>query len=233
MKMIDSHAHLYYDSYRDLPEVLERAEEAGVTQIICIGTDLQSSEKCIELAEKHPQLFATVGIHPHEAKMAPVQYLNFLENFLHHPKVVALGEIGLDYHYNHSSPDIQKRVFREQLELANSVEIPVVIHSRKSDDDLLYCIRKSNSKNGVVHCFSSGVETAKQLIEIGFYMSFTGIVTFGNNETEEVIVNFRIHYIPKIGSDVYVVYNHLLDEHENLTTLRNTAILKADFTYRF
>ncbi len=195
MKMIDSHAHLYYDSFHNLDEVLNRAEEVGVSKIICIGTDLQSSEKCIELAEKYTQLYATVGVHPHDAKLSPVRYLNFLENFLHHPKVVALGEIGLDFHYNHSSQDIQKRVFRQQLELANSLEIPIVVHSRNSDDDLLSCIRETNSTNGVVHCFSSGVDTAKQLIEIGFYISFTGIVTFGNKETESVVKSVDLNNI--------------------------------------
>ncbi len=177
--LIDTHCHIYDEQFRtDIFEVIQRAEDAGVEKIICVSVDLPSAEQCMTLAEKFPSVYASVGIHPHEAKEAPRRYLAELENFISHPKVVALGEMGLDYHYNFSPPDVQIRLYREQLEFAQSVELPVVVHNRKSDEDLIRETAASGNRYGVVHSFTGTPEMAEKILELGFLISFTGMVTF-------------------------------------------------------
>ena len=156
MNYIDTHCHIYMDRFDgDRDDVIQRAIDNGVKRIICIGVDLPSSEKCVEIAEKHPQVFATAGIHPHEAKDAPTLYLQELEAFYQHPKVVAVGEIGLDFHYNLSVEKEQITIYHEQLELAKSVDLPTVVHCRESNEQILNGIIQSNNSYGVIHCFAS------------------------------------------------------------------------------
>jgi TatD DNase family protein len=162
----------------DLPEVIQRAAEADVKRMICIGVDLSSSEKCLKIAESYPQVYATAGIHPHEAKDAPKGYLQELEQFYSHPKIVAVGEIGLDYHYNFSDVQQQVKVYREQLEMAKSVELPSIVHCRESDNDILSGIVDNDHANGVIHCFASDLSFAKAILDAGFHLSFTGLITF-------------------------------------------------------
>ena len=146
--------------------------------MICIGDRLSTSEQSINISEQYKNIYASVGIHPHEAKDAPKEYLDQLKNKATHKKVVAIGEIGLDYHYNFSNPNIQKKVFREQLELANDLDLPAIIHCRNSDDDLYACIKDSKNNNGVIHCFASNLEFAYKMIDLGYFISFTGMITF-------------------------------------------------------
>jgi TatD DNase family protein len=179
MNYIDTHCHIYmnhFDGDRDV--VIQRAIDNGVDRMICIGVDLQSSEKCLNIAEKYPQVFATAGIHPHEAKDAPPKYLHELEQFYQHAKVLAVGEIGLDYHYNFSDQKEQITVYQEQLELAKSVDLPTVVHCRESDDDILNGILYSENPYGVIHCFASTLPFAKKILKTGFHLSFTGLITF-------------------------------------------------------
>ena len=148
MTLIDTHAHISYEDYSDrIEEVIQAAEDNGVEKIISIGVDLSSSEECLKLAEKYPSVFATCGIHPHEAGKAPKRYLYELEEFTHHTKVVAIGEIGLDYHYDFSDRKIQRRVYHEQLEMAKSLDLPAVVHCRESDDDILDGIVRDEISN--------------------------------------------------------------------------------------
>ena len=187
MKLIDTHAHIYYDDYSDrMDDVIQAAADNGVEKIISVGVDLATSEECIRLAEKYPSVYATCGYHPHEAVKAPKGYLYELESFYEHPKVVAVGEIGLDYHYHFSEPRDQKKVFREQLEMANSLDLPAVVHCRESDDDILCGIQQSGHESGVIHCFTSSLDFANAILETGFCISFTGIITFVK-ELEEVV----------------------------------------------
>ena len=187
MTLIDTHAHISYDDYADkIDEVIQAAEENGVEKIICVGVDLSSSENCLKLAEKYPTLYATCGIHPHDADKAPKGYLYELETFSQHPKMVAVGEIGLDFHYDFSDRKIQRRVFHEQLEMAKSLEFPAVVHCRESDEDILEGIQNSGNKKGVVHCFASSVGFAQNVLESGFHISFTGMITFVK-ELEQVV----------------------------------------------
>jgi len=179
MPLIDSHCHLNDGKFKDdLDEVITRSEESGIMAMICVGTDLKSSEHAIDIADRYESVFATCGVHPHEAEKAEADYLKHLEAFSTHEKVVAIGEMGLDYHYNFSKPAIQKKVFRDQLDLAKSLQLPAVIHNRNSDDDLMIILKESGHFNGVVHCFSSGIKLAESLIQIGLKLSFTGMVTF-------------------------------------------------------
>ena len=186
--LIDTHAHLFYKDYRErLDEVLERAAEAGVGSIICVGLDLATSGQAIALAEAHPNLWATVGIHPHEVKDTPDDYLDRLKALASHGKVVALGEMGLDYYRNLSPPELQRKVFQGQLELAQSLDLPVVVHNREADENLMAIMLAVGHTKGVVHCFSSTPGFARKVIDFGFHISFTGTVTFGKNHNAAVL----------------------------------------------
>ena len=187
MIFIDTHAHINYEDYSDrINDVIKVATDNGVEKIISVGVDLLTSEESIKLAEKYSSVYATCGYHPHEANKAPKRYLYELEQFYAHPKVVAVGEIGLDYYYNFSEPRDQKRVYHEQLEMAYDIELPAVVHCRDSDDDVLSGIQKYSNSKGVIHCFSSNLNFANSILETGFYISFTGLITFVK-ELEEVV----------------------------------------------
>ena len=189
MKLIDTHAHIYYDKYKDdLEEVLDRALEQNIEKIICVGVDLRSSIKSLELAEKYEMIYATAGYHPHESKDASPSYLKELEEILSNDKVVAVGEIGLDFHYNHSDKKTQIKIFKEQLELSKSLNLPNIVHSRNADNDILNCLKETKSTNGVIHCFASNIHFANSLFSLGYIISFTGLVTF-SEDLKEVVNN--------------------------------------------
>jgi len=192
MTLIDTHSHIFYDYYSErMDDVIKAARDNGVQKIISVGVDLPTSEKCIQLAEKYPSVYATCGYHPHEAKKAPKRYLYELEQFYVHPKVVAVGEIGLDYHYNFSEPKEQKRVYHEQLEMAGDLNLPAVVHCRESDGDILIGIQKYGHQSGVIHCFASDLNFANSILEVGFHISFTGLITFVE-ELEHVVRNIPL-----------------------------------------
>jgi len=195
MELIDTHCHIYYDKYKnDLDEVIERAIKNNISKIICVGVDFESSMQSIKLAEKYDMIYATAGYHPHESKDANNQYIIELEQLLNHEKVVALGEIGLDFHYNHSNKKTQIKIFNEQLELAKALNIPCIIHNRNSDKELLESLSKVNIPRGVIHCFASNLDLAKKLIKKNLYLSFTGLITF-SSELELVIKNIPLEKI--------------------------------------
>jgi TatD DNase family protein len=199
--LVDSHAHLEGKRFdADREQVLERAREAGVETILAIGIgDGPGTLDCaIRLAEKqgeagstaasnHPKLYATVGIHPHEAALAADKDFAELEQLAKHPKVIAWGEIGLDYFYHHSPRDVQKQVFVKQMELARAAELPIVIHCRPSDNsddawvDCLGLVQEhwaASGLGGILHCFTGNWEQAKRGLDMGFMTSFAGNVTF-------------------------------------------------------
>lgn len=184
MRLIDSHCHLdspEFDADRDA--VIERAFEAGVEHMVAIGTgsgppDLEAG---VRLAEKYPAFYATVGVHPHDAAKAAPADLERLAGLLQHPKVIATGEIGLDYHYDFSPRDVQQKVFIEQMAIAAAAKKPIVIHTREAWDDTLALIEKywkPYGLPGIMHCFSGGPAEAERALELGFYLSFGGILTF-------------------------------------------------------
>ena len=193
--MIDTHCHLYDKKlYDDLDTILKNAHSANVKKMICIGDRIKTSLKSIELAEKYHNIFASVGVHPHEAKHVSTNYLNSLEKFAQHKKVVAIGEIGLDYYYNFSDSQTQKLIFLEQLKLAKKLKLPTVVHCRNADDDLYNTILESKSKCGVIHCFASNLNFAEKIIDLGYLISFTGMITFVK-DLEEVIKNINLKHI--------------------------------------
>ena len=194
MELIDTHSHIYYDKYTDINEVLDRARDNNISKIICVGVDIESSYKSITLAEKYDMIYATAGFHPHESKDAKKNYIIELENLLSHKKVVALGEIGLDFFYKHSDKETQINIFEEQLLLAKSMDIPCIIHNRESDKELINSINKTKNNNGVVHCFASNLDLATELIKLDFHLSFTGLITFAK-ELKHVIENIPIEKI--------------------------------------
>lgn len=184
MSLIDSHCHLDsadFDADRD--EVIARALDAGVEHMVAIGTgngppDLEAG---IRIAEKYPPFYATAGIHPHDAAKAGEADLARLEQLMKHPKVIAVGEIGLDYHYDFSPRDTQKSVFIEQMAIAARALKPIVIHTREAWADTLALLGEHWSPHGIagiMHCFSGGPTEARQAVDLGFYLSFGGIVTF-------------------------------------------------------
>jgi TatD DNase family protein len=182
---IDTHCHLDMEPYADdLEEVLARARLHGVTRIITVGIDAESSAKAVCLAEKYPQIFATVGAHPHNAAgLSDVDYL-LLEKLAAHPKVVAYGEIGIDLFHNFSPPDLQAEHFSRQVELAKELNLPLVIHDRDAHKEVMRILQKFAPfpAGGVMHCFSGDADLASRVIELGFYLSIPGVVTFKKSE---------------------------------------------------
>jgi TatD DNase family protein len=180
MRLFDSHAH--YDDAKfaeDRHGVLAALPKAGIGGVMNAASDLASAELGIGLAERYDFVWASAGIHPHEAKDAPPDYLERLVALLSRPKVRALGEIGLDYHYDFSPRETQLAVFERQLELALELDMPVIIHDREAHADTLRLVKKHRPP-GVVHCYSGSAELARELLKLGLYIGFTGVVTFAN-----------------------------------------------------
>jgi len=188
--LVDTHAHLQWASFgKDREKVISRARKVDVKYIVNIGFDLNGSREAIELAEKHKGLYATVGIHPHNASQLNENVLDKLRKLSENPKVVAVGEIGLDYYRNLSPRDAQKKAFEAQLFLAEELGLPVVIHDREAHADTLEMLSKFKGKiKGIMHCFSGSREMAEQYIKSDFYISFAGPVTFPNSHKLHEIV---------------------------------------------
>jgi TatD DNase family protein len=183
--MIDTHAHLndpVFDS--DRQEVLQRAHLKGIETIIDVSENLESAEDSLKLFEKETNVWSTVGFHPHLAAVANDADLQKFRSLLQNRKVIAVGEIGLDYYYEHQPRHIQLHVFDQMLGLALEADLPVIIHSRNSDEDLIEILSRKRSQGlrGLIHCYTGGLKTALHLLEMGFFISFSGIITFKNAE---------------------------------------------------
>jgi TatD DNase family protein len=186
--IIDAHCHLYYDSLaNDIDNVIQRANQAGVSRMVCVGTNIEDSKKCLTITENNDDIFASSGVHPHDSKDAHEGYVDEIYELMEYESMIAIGEIGLDYFKNHSDPEIQKKVFKEQMEVAQDLDKPVIIHSRDADTDLLQIISEYSNVVGVAHCFSSTLETAQAFLELGYYISFSGNITFKNSHLPEVV----------------------------------------------
>ena len=180
--LVDSHAHLL--SLEDPVDAVSRAADEGVGKIISIGTGLESSLATIELSRKYRGVYVSVGIHPHSASDFSEEAMRKFEGMLKDPKVVAVGETGLDYHYMNSPREDQIRSFEAHMELAKRHSLPFVVHVRDADEELLSMLKGANlgQRPGVIHCFSGDYETAKKYLDLGFFISFSGIVTFKRAE---------------------------------------------------
>lgn len=179
--MIDSHAHLNDERFAgQIPEVLARARAEGVQAVINVGSNLESSELAVQLAEAYDDMYAVVGLHPHEASELTTVLLDRMRELASHPKVVALGETGLDYYYEYSSRAEQQASFREQLNAAKELDLPVVVHSRDAAKDTLDIVREKAATPCVLHCYSGSWEMAKEYLDMGHVLSFAGPITFNN-----------------------------------------------------
>ena len=181
--LFDTHSHLNAEQFKeDLQEVIARMKEVGVSYTVVVGFDEVTIKKAIELAETHDFIYAAVGWHPVDAIDMTEEHLEWLEELAAHPKVVALGEMGLDYHWDKSPKEVQKEVFRKQVRLARKVNLPIIIHNRDATQDIVDILKEENASEvgGIMHCFSGSVEVAKQCVEMNFLISLGGPVTFKN-----------------------------------------------------
>lgn len=191
--IVDTHCHLDFERFDDdRAQVIERALSAGVEQIIIPALDLQNCEKVLRLAEKFTAVYSAIGIHPNSSADWQDSWIPILRDYAQHDKVVAIGEIGLDYYWDKSPKDVQHRAFSQQLALADELNLPVIVHNRESDADVVKLIAESplNGKvsPGVLHSFSTNWEIAEAVLVMGFYLGFTGPVTFKKAEDLRQVV---------------------------------------------
>lgn len=178
---IDVHAHLNDEKFENVESIVENALSEKVNKIITAGFDISSSRKNLEIASRFPNVFATIGIHPEMVDELEKDYLEVLKDMSKNKKVVAIGEIGLDYHFKDDNKELQKEIFVKQIELANFLDLPVVVHSRDAMGDTLELLKKHPpKKESLLHCYSGSIESAKEFIKLGFSFSFGGVVTFNN-----------------------------------------------------
>ncbi|MDE0030642.1 MAG: TatD family hydrolase [Deltaproteobacteria bacterium] len=185
--LIDTHCHIQTEEFdEDRKEVLSRARDAGVETLIVVGGagELSTNDRAVHLAEEHAGIYATVGMHPHDAKDVSAEDMDRLRGLAGHPKVIAIGETGLDFHYDHSPRDIQREMFERFVALAVETRLPIVVHNRESDREVAETLRERGGGRleGVIHCFTSDAAAARTFLDLGFYLSFSGIVTFKNAE---------------------------------------------------
>jgi TatD DNase family protein len=253
---IDSHCHLNDPDFQaDCPDVVAGALEEGVGRLIVVGYDLESSRRAVELTELYEPIYAAVGIHPHDAKGWDDNIAVELRKMLTGRKVVALGEIGLDYHYNYSSKEEQLRAFREQLQIAKELDKPAIIHNREAHHDTLQVLAgvKPGSAGGVLHCFTGSRETAFQCLALGFCISFAGPLTFPNADKlrqvaagiplNQVLVETDSPYLSPhpfrgrrneparvglVGGKLAEIHGVTLEEVQNITTANARSLFRIN-----
>ncbi len=189
--MIDSHCHLTDPRLAHQREdVLQRARQAGVLRMFTIGTSADDGEACVALCGSHSFVRCAVGIHPNHVDESSRADLPRIEAIAAAPQVLAVGEMGLDYHHSFSSPGLQRQVFEAQIEIAGRVKKPVIIHCREAVDDALAVLRAHSGIKGVFHCFTGTIEEARRILDVGFYLGFTGVITFKNSDALREVVRF-------------------------------------------
>jgi TatD DNase family protein len=225
--LIDTHAHLEMREFNDdRDEVIKRAREAGVEYIVTIGTTLESSRDAVMLADKYDFIYAAIGIHPHEVKDILHPTYDILRHFAQHKKVVAYGEIGLDYHYEHSPRTDQKRKFRDMLREARRLELPIIVHDRDAHEDTLQILSEEWTPDlgGVLHCFSGDLAMATKLIEMGFSISIAGPVTFPKAEAlREVVRQVPIEHLLIETDAPYLAPQPMRGKRNEPAFVRHTA----------
>lgn len=196
---IDTHVHLNADQYEeDLQEVIDRALEANVKKMVVIGFDRITIERAMKLVEEYSFIYAVVGWHPVDAIDCTEEDLRWIEELAAHEKVVGIGEMGLDYHWDKSPKDIQQEIFRKQIRLAQKVKLPIIIHNRDATEDVIRILQEEEAylTGGIMHCFGGSVETAKQCIDMNFMISLGGPVTFKNaKKPKEVAAEIPLEYL--------------------------------------
>ena len=185
--LTDTHCHLFYDEIKnDLSNVLVRAAELGVDRFICVATNVEDAKECLNLTKDYDNIYGSAGVHPHDSKDAPEDYVDRIYDLMEFDSMVAVGEMGLDYFRNLSDPQIQKDVFRTQMGISKELKKPIIFHNRDADQDVASILSEFPDVIGVAHCFSSDLETAEKFIELGYYISFSGNLTFKNSHLPEV-----------------------------------------------
>ncbi len=188
--IFDTHAHYDDEQFSDdIDCLLSTMRSKGVVQIVNCATDINSCLKSKILSEKYDYIYFAAGIHPHESESADYNFIDKLKEFTAHKKCVAIGEIGLDYHYDFSPRDVQKRVFEDQLQLASEIQLPVIIHDREAHEDTLNLLKRYSPK-GIVHCFSGSVEMASDIVNLGMFIGLGGAVTFKNAKKPVEVAKF-------------------------------------------
>jgi len=237
-RLIDSHAHLELEPlYKDADGVVQRARSAGVTAIVTVGIDLEDARRALELAERFEDVFVALGYHPHNAKEVGENTLREMAELAAHMKVVAYGEIGLDYFRNYSPRSAQKAVFSDQLSIAKALGKPVIIHLRSAYDEGLTVLEKAGPfpAGGVIHCFSGNERDAQRALDLGFYISIPGTITYKKNEEfraiasrlpeDRILLETDCPFLapePKRGKDnepAYIVYTA-----QTVASVRNTSV---------
>lgn len=197
--LIDTHVHLNADQYvQDVEEVIQRALDANVQKMVVVGFDTKTINKAIELAEAYPFIYAVVGWHPVDAIDCTEEDLKWIESLAEHPKVVGIGETGLDYYWDKSPKDVQQELFRKQIRLAQKVNLPIIIHNRDATGDVVRILKEEEAEKtgGIMHCFGGSVETAKECIGMNFMISLGGPVTFKNAKTpKEVAAEISLDHL--------------------------------------
>ena len=194
--LIDTHCHLYYkDLINDLDGVLSRAKELDVTRFICVGTNITDSKACLSISEDNDSIFASAGVHPHDAKDVSDGWTDAIYELMEYESMIAVGEMGLDYFRNISDPDVQKKVFHAQMRIAQDLNRPVIFHNRDADADVIEVLADYPEVIGVAHCFSSNLDTAKAFLNMGYYISFSGNLTFKNSHLPEVAVEIPLNRV--------------------------------------
>jgi len=191
--LIDSHAHIQGSEYAgEVDAILTRARAQGVETIIAVGGagDMSSNTEAIALAERCGDVYATVGMHPHDAKDVGEEELRRLGELTKNQKVIAVGETGLDYYYNHSAHDVQRKIFSRFIDMARATRLPIIVHERDAVNDAMDLLRNEGrgELRGVIHCFTGDYEAARNYLDLGFYLSFTGIITFKNADALRDVV---------------------------------------------
>lgn len=194
--LIDSHAHLDDEKFdKDRDEIIKDLINQDIELVINPGSDIASSVKAVSLAKKYDNIYAAVGVHPHDVKDMDGTTIQLLSSLANNEKVLAIGEIGLDYHYDYSPRDLQKKWFVEQIQLAKKLQLPIIVHEREASQDMCNILKQEADGNltGVLHCYSGSLEMAKEYLKMGFYLSFAGPVTFKNSRvSKEVAKNIPL-----------------------------------------
>ena len=196
---IDTHAHLFFENFKeDVDDVIQRAKDSSVDFIVVPATDIKTAKEAIALAEKYEQIYATVGIHPHDTKDWNENLIPEIEILAKHPKVVAIGEIGLDYYYDFSPQDQQIKAFKSQLDLALKLELPVVIHNRDSDEDMMDIIQSycGTGLKAQFHCYNGSLDDALEFMKMSHFISFTGNITFKKSDgLRDILKHIDLNHI--------------------------------------
>ena len=238
---IDTHCHLSKEDYDDIDLIINDNRKAKIDAIIISGCTKESIIESLELSKKYNDLFVTIGYHPSESNFTNTEDINVLKKQLLEDKVVGIGEIGLDYHYGKENIEEQKKLFRDQLKIAEELDLPVVIHSRDATEDTINILKEFDVK-GIIHCFSGSVETAREYIKMGFLLGIGGVVTFKNSNLYKVVEEVGLSnivletdspyltpspyrgeknsskYIPIIASRISEILNVSIEEVAKITT---------------